>query len=160
LLRLFRRLPLSTRRSIVRRLTPNFSVGAMAFIERADGAMLFVRHSYRSGWGVPGGLLQRHEEPDVAVRREVFEEVALSVELVGEPAVVVDAEPHRIDVVYRARLADSDIAQATPTSPEIVEAQWFSPDDLPELQFETSHALVALARSSAAPQARPLEQSV
>ena len=42
--------------------------------------------------------------------------------------------------------------------PEIVDAQWFLPDDLPELQFETSNALVTLARSAAAPQARPLDQ--
>ncbi|MDZ7733869.1 MAG: NUDIX domain-containing protein [Acidimicrobiia bacterium] len=91
-----------------------------------------------------------------AAHREVLEEVALEIELVGEPAVTVDPLPQRIDVIFRARLADADIAVPVPSSPEIVEARWFLPDDLPELQFETSNALVNLARSARAPQAYPL----
>jgi len=39
---------------------------------------------------------------------------------------------------------------------EIDEVQWFPSDHLPDLQFETSHALVTLARSARSPQARPL----
>ena len=41
-------------------------------------------------------------------------------------------------------------------SPEIVEVAWFLPDELPELQFETSGALMALARASRNPQSPPL----
>ena len=33
---------------------PNYTVGAMCIVERDDGAILFVRHSYRRRWGVPG----------------------------------------------------------------------------------------------------------
>jgi NADH pyrophosphatase NudC (nudix superfamily) len=90
------------------------------------------------------------------VRREVLEEVGLVVEVVGEPAVVVDPVPQRVDLVFRARPADPDQVRAVPSSPEIAEAGWFSPEELPDLQFETANALVALARSSHSPQARPL----
>lgn len=147
LLKIYQRLPKRLRRFIVRRATPSFTVGAVCLIERADGAMLLVRQVYRRGWGVPGGLTRKREEITDCARREVLEEVGLRVQLVGEPAVVVDPEPRRIDVVFRARpLADVDPDDARPCSPEIAEVRWFSPEDLPELQHETVSALVALAR--------------
>jgi ADP-ribose pyrophosphatase YjhB (NUDIX family) len=157
LLKLYRRLPTLGRRWVVRTIAPSYTVGAMAIIERADGRRLFVRHVYRRHWGVPGGLLERGETPEVAVAREVEEEVGLRIELLGEPAVVVDAEPQRVDIVYRARPADEAEADSlSPASAEIDEARWFPPDETPELQHETAGALVALARSSRAPQAPPL----
>lgn len=157
LLQIYRRLPRHGRRWVVRTLAPSYTVGAMCVIERPDGALLFVRTAYRTRWGVPGGLLKRGESPAAAVRREVLEEVGLAIEVVGEPTVVVDPPPQRIDIVYRARLAGEDAdGEIRVSTPEIVEARWFRPDELPELQFETAGALVALARSAAAPQAVPL----
>lgn len=149
LLRLYQRLPTKGRRLVVRTVAPSFTVGSMCVIERQDGAILLVRHVYRRRWGVPGGLLKRGEDAPDAARREAFEEVALTIDLVEEPAVVVDPEPQRIDIVFRARPAgDADPDSVTPSSPEILEARWFPPDALPELQHETASALVALARTA------------
>ena len=154
LLRLYRRLPTTGRRLVVRTMAPSFTVGAMCLIEREDGHVLLVRHVYRSRWGVPGGLLKRGEDASEAARREVLEEVGLHIELVGEPAVVVDAEPQRVDIVFRARPAPrADIGTVIPSSPEILEARWFPRESLPELQHETASALVALARTAHSPQA-------
>lgn len=151
---MFRRLPVRARRRVVRTIAPGFTVGAICVIERADGALLLVRQSYRRAWGIPGGLLKRRERPADAARREVDEEVGLAIDLVGEPAVVVDEKARRVDLVYRARpAAGQDTTTVTPRSPEITEARWFPIDELPELQFETSGALVALARSAGSPQA-------
>jgi ADP-ribose pyrophosphatase YjhB (NUDIX family) len=156
-LRVFRRLPVRARRRVVRTLAPGFTVGAICLIERPDGAVLLVRQSYRNAWGVPGGLLKRRETPEDAARREVFEEVGLDIELVGEPAVVVEPEAQRVDLVFRARpVAGHDPITARPMSPEITECAWFATDALPDLQAETSGALVALARSATNPQAVPL----
>ena len=141
----------------VRRVAPSFTVGSMCVIERSDGRVLLIRHLYRKRWGIPGGLLQRHETPADAARREVAEEVGLDVELVGEPVVNVDARPRRVDVVFRARLVnDRDADTARASSVEVVEARWFDPTHFPELQFETAQAIQALARASYAPPARPL----
>ena len=141
----------------VRRLAPSFTVGAMCVIERGDGRVLLVRHLYRKRWGLPGGLLQRRESAADAARREVREEIGLHVELIGEAAVNVDAEPRRIDIVFRARpVDDAEADRVTPSSVEVLEARWFSPTDLPELQFETAQAIQTLARASYSPAARPL----
>lgn len=130
---------------MVRRITPSFTVGAACIIERDDGAVLLVRQVYRRGWGMPGGLARRKEPVSETAMREVLEEVGLRVELVGRPAVVVDPEPRRVDVVFRARPADgADPDAAKPTSPEIAEVRWFAPDELPDLQHETVGALDAL----------------
>ena len=141
----------------VRRVTPSFTVGAMCVIERQDGRVLLIRHLYRKRWGVPGGLLQRQESATDAARREVFEEVGLDVELLGEPIVNVDARPRRVDIVFRARPVEDENADgARPCSVEVIEVRWFDPTDLPELQFETAQAIQALARARYAPPARPL----
>jgi 8-oxo-dGTP pyrophosphatase MutT (NUDIX family) len=107
LLLVFRRLPPFLRRRIVRVMTPSFTVGAICLIERPDGKVLLVQQVYRTAWGVPGGLSKRGEDIAACAKREVLEEVGLEVDLVGEPAVVVDAGPQRVDVVYRARPAST-----------------------------------------------------
>ncbi|HEX4822020.1 MAG TPA: NUDIX domain-containing protein [Acidimicrobiales bacterium] len=156
-LQVYRRMPTRVRRMAVRRVTPSFTVGSMCVIERTDGRMLLIRHVYRRRWGIPGGLLQRHETAADAARREVLEEVGLDIELIGEPMVNVDADPRRVDIVFRARPVDDATADdARPCSVEVIEVRWFGPTELPELQFETAQAIQALARASYAPPARPL----
>lgn len=157
LLHVYRRLPTSARRRIVRTITPSFTVGAIVFVTRADGRVLLVRQSYRRGWGAPGGLLERGEDALDGARREVLEETGLEIEFLGEPTVVVDPEPRRVDIVYRARpAAGVDPDSAVPSSPEITEVGWFPPSELPKLQVEATEAFIRLARSSQSPAAPPL----
>ncbi|MEJ7583219.1 MAG: NUDIX domain-containing protein [Acidimicrobiales bacterium] len=149
LLRVYRRLPRLGRRWAVRIIAPSFTVGSMCIIQRDDGAILLVRHLYRRNWGVPGGLLSRGENAQEAARREVWEEVRLRLELVGEPAVVVDPEPQRVDIIFRARpAAGFDLDTIAPASAEILEARWFPEADLPVLQYETACGFRALARAA------------
>lgn len=144
LLRFYRLLPTSARRAIVRVLAPSFTVGAICVIEREDGRMLLVHQIYRHNWGLPGGLTKRRESIEDCARREVREEVGLRVELLGEPRVVVDPVPRRIDVVFRARPEpDQDPDEAAPRSPEIGAVRWVTLDERPELQHETLAALAA-----------------
>jgi len=156
----YRRLPMAARLLVVRTMTPSFHVGALCVIERADGALLLLRQSYRrqEAWGFPGGLLERGEQPADAVRREVREELGVEVEVDDTPMVVVDPRFRRVDVIYRGRLpvGDEPGAEAegggppapSPSSPEIVEVRWFAPDELPILLPEATTALVELARAT------------
>lgn len=146
LLKIFKRLPRRARIAAVHVLAPTFTVGSICIIERdGDGALLLVRHSYRDRWGFPGGLLDRGETPEDGAVREAKEEVGIAIRTHGEPAVVVAPEPRRVDVIFRCRTDEPDAVVAQP--PEVIEARWFRPDELPELQHEASGALVALARA-------------
>jgi 8-oxo-dGTP diphosphatase len=149
LLAAYKRLPQPARMFLVRRATPSFHVGAICVVERADGHILLVRQSYRrDGWGFPGGLLRRGEEPADAARREVHEELGIDVELDGPPVVVVDPGQRRVDVIFTARLASGSAEpERSPESPEITAAGWFPPTGLPDLLPEATSALVQLGRA-------------
>jgi 8-oxo-dGTP diphosphatase len=145
----YKRLPAVARTFLIRRATPSFHVGAICVVERADGQMLLVRQSYRrDGWGFPGGLMRRREEPADAARRELREELGIDVVLDGLPVVVIDAAMRRVDVVFNARLAEgSALPERTDHSPEITDARWFPPDGLPNLLPEATSALIQLGRT-------------
>lgn len=147
-LRVYRVLPRRLRRTLVRLGTPKFTMGAICIVQREDGQVLLARHSYWSRWGTPGGLAQRNEHPETTAVRETREEVNLDIEVVGEPVLVVEPRPRRIDVVVLARPAPSaDLTAVRPSSPEIVRVGWFSLDALPDLQVETATALATLERA-------------
>lgn len=145
LLKVFKRLPRGWRLAIVHVLAPSFTVGSICIIERDDGHILLVRHSYRDRWGFPGGLLNRGEAPADAARREAREECDVEILVVDEPAVVVEPSARRVDVVFRCTTDEPGRARANP--PEVTDVGWFAPDALPELQHEAADALVALARA-------------
>ena len=102
----FGRLPTPARRFVIRRVTPSWSAGAAAVIERDDGRWLMVRPVYRKGWGLPGGFIDRRELPADAVRRELREELGIEVELNPKPWMVHDSTHRRLDTIFMARLAD------------------------------------------------------
>ncbi len=144
------RLPRRARRFLIRRGTPSFYVGAMCVIERSDGSLLLVRNSYRRGWGFPGGLLNRGETPFDAVRRETREEIGVDVVLDDNPKVVVEPRSRRVDIIFTGRPA-AETNEPRPRSPEILEARWFPPATLPDLQSEAVSALIELGRAQRPP---------
>ncbi|MFN0026306.1 MAG: NUDIX hydrolase [Acidimicrobiales bacterium] len=151
-LRLFARLPAVARRGAVRTLSPTFTAGAIVVIEREDGDILLIRQTYRRGWGLPGGLLAKGESPSQAAQREVWEEVGLRIAPREPATLVMDVGPRRLDFVYRATLDQHQQAHTVRLrSPEIDAAEWFSLDELPQLQKETRNALDALNRPDILP---------
>ncbi len=51
--------------------------GVVGAVFDASGQVLLVRHRYMPDWRLPGGGVNRREEPGVAVLRELGEEVGL-----------------------------------------------------------------------------------
>lgn len=144
MLALYRRLPTRLRRRAVRLMAPMYSVGANCVVVH-DGRLLLVRQSYRRRWGLPGGLIGRGEVPAAAAIRETAEETGLLVEPIDRPALVVEPDARRLDVVHRCRpAAGADPDAVAARSPEIVDVAWFPLDALPELQEETADALRAV----------------
>lgn len=52
-------------------------LGVAALVEQA-GRIVLVRHSYKSGWMLPGGAVERGEPPAEAILRELKEEIGLT----------------------------------------------------------------------------------
>ncbi len=131
-MRVFRALPEGVRQRAVRAVSPSYTLGSQARIERDDGRILLVKASYRWRWGLPGGLLDHGEAPPHAAVRETREETGLAIELVSDPLVIVETTLQRINFIYDAVPAPgADPDAITPQAQEILELGWFKTDELP-----------------------------
>ena len=146
LLQVFQRLPWRAQRFATHRMSPLYSLGALAVVLDNDHILL-VRHSYREGWGLPGGLSKRGEAPEDTARRETLEEVGLRIDLIGEPSVDVGPYMRKVDVLYLAKLAPGvQPCDMRPVPPEISECRWFALDSLPDMQDEVALAIARFTR--------------
>ncbi len=112
---------------------PRFAVTAGAVISDERGRVLLLRHTLRggSGWGLPGGFIERGEQPDEAVRREVREETGLELESVELAFVRTLPHVRQVEVIFRARMSAGRLSGLS-KSFEIDRAEWFALDALPE----------------------------
>lgn len=127
---IWRRIPGAIRRRLVRLGQTRFTVTAGAMIFDDEGRILLLEHVFRpdSGWGIPGGFLGRHEQPEAGLRRELREEIAIEVEDVSFLFVRTLKRPGQVEIYFRARA----IGTPKPSSFEIKKAEWFPVDALPE----------------------------
>lgn len=107
-----------------------FTVTAGAIIFNDQKQVLLLKHRFRAGtgWGLPGGFLERGEQPIDAMRRELREEIGLEVEDVEVFAACSFKKPKQVEVLFRAR----GNANVKPLTMEVERAEWFSIDSLPE----------------------------
>ncbi len=139
----FRRLPVRIRRLIVRTVAPTYVVGVVAVISNPAGELLLLRERHHDGWALPGGLLARGEAPAEALVRELGEEIGVEIPVgvLPEPRLGLDPKAHRVDVIYEL---PNFTHEPTAKEPEVLEASWFSRDELPEL-FEPTLAVLRTA---------------
>ena len=126
---IFRYLPGPVRRRVVRLGQTRFTVTAGAFVFDNQGRILLLEHEFRadSRWGIPGGFLDKGEQPDEALRRELREEVSLEVtdvELYFARALKI---PHQVELYFACTATNIP----TPSSFEIRKAKWFPLNELP-----------------------------
>ena len=147
---LWRRAPRRMRRWGVWLYEPRFTVTAGACVLDAEGRVLLLKHAFRggSGWGIPGGFLEKGEQPEAALRRELREEVGLEIADARLAFVRTLPRVQQVEIMYRCRAAGT----AHPQSDEIEEVAWFAPDALPAALPPEQHRLVArVLRGSANP---------
>jgi ADP-ribose pyrophosphatase YjhB (NUDIX family) len=125
----WRRLPGSVRRRLVRTGQRRFTVTAGAIIFDDEGRVLLLEHVFRpdGGWGIPGGFLSKGEQPETALRREMREEIGIELEQVEVLFARTLPRPRQIEIYFTARA----IGTPRPCSFEIRTAQWFKIDALP-----------------------------
>jgi 8-oxo-dGTP pyrophosphatase MutT (NUDIX family) len=93
--------------------------------------VLLVRHTYGPGsWELPGGGMRRGEEPVATARREMNEELGLSIEhWTRQGEAVVDLGHHHDQVQFFT--AEVTAPKLNINQAELTEARWFSRRQLP-----------------------------
>jgi ADP-ribose pyrophosphatase YjhB (NUDIX family) len=98
-------------------------------------------------WSLPGGFMDAGEMPAEALMRELMEEVGLQVDiqrLVGIFPMAGPGVTNQGIVLAYAVHADADDQPLLVSDDDVVDAGWFTADELPdELAFESTQSLVA-----------------
>jgi len=71
-------------------LPPKENISAVFLVATQDGKVLSVQNE--RGWDIPGGHLEKGEEPFTALRREVLEEAGAIVDSIKPYAILSRAE--------------------------------------------------------------------
>ena len=116
------------------RLSRPMTLGARAIVEREDGHVLLVRHTYMPGLLFPGGGVERAETILSSLYRELEEEGGLRIS--SEPALIGIFSNHKI--MRNDHVALYHVKPGTwttfrdPIGREISELVWCDPNAPPE----------------------------
>src|SRR5262249_34057673 len=115
---------------------PWVTVGAVGTVFNAQGQLLIVEHVFHPifPWGLPGGWMAPNEGPEETVRREIFEETALHVEVV-KPLLILQAPSFKrhLDVAYLCLLPPDFDDRMIHLSDELLDYQWCDPQHVPPM---------------------------
>ncbi|MDX1520208.1 MAG: NUDIX hydrolase [Anaerolineae bacterium] len=125
-------------------------VGAVGAVFNDAGQVLLVKHVFRVEypWGLPGGWLEKGEDPAAAVQREIREELGLEVE-VGQVLLCErqggqsdTSTPVGIGLAFYCRAHPQSSTGAKPIDPgnadafadatafEVLAVEWVAPDEI------------------------------
>jgi 8-oxo-dGTP diphosphatase len=134
----WKKLPWGFRSMIVRLTQTKFTVSAAAVVTNGRGEVLLLNHVIRPkyGWGLPGGFIERGEQPEAGIRREIREETGI--ELNNLQMFRVRTLGTHIEVLFTAE------TDGTPEiiSREIKDIGWFARGAMPDKMNPAQNALI------------------
>ena len=125
---IWRALPPRARLGIVRTTQRKFTASVAAVVINDSDEVLLLDHVLRpfATWGLPGGFLGRGEQPEVALKREIREEVGI--EITDISLYRVRNHDRHVEILFTAR--SNEMPQIK--SREIIDCGWFSVENLPD----------------------------
>ncbi len=129
-------------------------VAVIALVTHADKVLLVRRavDPAKGKWALPGGYMDAGEMPEVALQRELHEELSLDIAILQLleifPMIVASGRSRGIVLAYHVRPAD-----ATRTTflcaDDVSEAGWFGVDEVPvDLAFDSTPVLLERWRAA------------
>jgi ADP-ribose pyrophosphatase YjhB (NUDIX family) len=109
-----------------------------------EGKVLMVRHNYgHKLWTFPGGGVKRGEVLEVAIKREVNEELGIVLETVVHIGTYETNYEHK-QVTVDCYMAEVTSDSFTVDGFEIAEGCWFSPEALPDNRASSVDKIMAM----------------
>lgn len=135
---IWKNLPRVARRRIIRMTQERFTVSAAAVITKGNEVLL-LEHVLRprSGWGLPGGFLEKGEQPKDGIVREIREELGIGLDSLVLFRVRTVAS--HIEFIFSATAA----GEPKIVSPrEITRMLWAAADSLPDSLPQSQRAVI------------------
>ena len=136
--KIWRLSPAGIRTRFVSLTQQTFTVSVGAIVTNEDGKVLLLDHVLRpaSGWGIPGGFINKDEQPAKAVKREICEEINLEIKNIQ----MVKAQTYRrhVEILFRAEASGEGKVQSL----EIKQLKWFDVNELPEEMNQSQKDMV------------------
>jgi 8-oxo-dGTP diphosphatase len=130
---------------------PKVGVGVVVM---ENGRLLLVRRAVnpqKGKWSIPAGFVDSGEDPQETAVREALEETNLTVAITGledvyfNPTVKLGQAGASIFIMYRAKLLGGQMQAGDDAD----DAQFFDLDELPELAFSSTDAIIEKLKNQA-----------
>ena len=124
-------------------IVPRQRIGVSLIALDEQERVFLLKHVFHPNapWGPPGGWLGRNEAPATGVLRELYEETGLTAVIGPVVHMALEEKPTHIGIAYLAQIQPG----ALKLSPEILEADWFAVDNLPQPQYSFTEQAIKTA---------------
>lgn len=130
---------------ILKIFQPKFTVGVVGVVLNDKQEVLLVEHVFHPTvpWGLPGGWVDKDEDPSLAVTREIQEELGIEA-TVTDLLLLNKSHPHHLDIAFLCR---TDNPTVRDLSYELTDYGWYAFDTLPPLhKFQYSALQIVKTR--------------